>query len=217
MKITAIEPQKKNPRRVNVYLDGEFAFGLEHITAAWLRVGQELGDEKMAALQAEDARETTYQKALHFLSYRPRSSQEVRQNLSKRGCDETLVEETVCRLQRAGLVNDQEFARLWVENRSTFRPRSKSALRMELRRKGLSDEIIQSVLDESVDDEALAFESARKQARRYAGLEWPEFRQKLGAFLARRGFSYSTLAPVVSEVWKEIQTAEAGSIPENED
>jgi regulatory protein len=215
--ISAIEPQKRNPRRVNVYLDGEFAFGLEHITAAWLRVGQELSDEKVAALQAEDARETTYQKALHFLSYRPRSSQEVRQNLSKRGCDEALVEETVSRLQRAGLVNDQEFARLWVENRSTFRPRSKSALRMELRRKGLSDEIIQSVLDESVDDEALAFESARKQARRYAGLEWLEFRQKLGAFLARRGFSYSTLAPVVSEVWKEIQTAEAGSTSENED
>jgi regulatory protein len=215
--ITAIEPQKKNPRRVSVYLDGEFAFGLEHITAAWLRVGQELSDEKIAALQAEDARETTYQKALHFLSYRPRSSQEVRQNLSKRGCDEALVEETLSRLQRAGLVNDQEFARLWVENRSMFRPRSKSALRMELRRKGLSDGIIQSVLDESVDDEALAFESARKQARRYAGLEWPEFRQKLGSFLARRGFSYSTIAPVVSEVWKEIQTAEAGSISENED
>jgi regulatory protein len=88
---------------------------------------------------------------------------------------------------------------------------------MELRRKGLSDGIIQSVLDESVDDEALAFESARKQARRYAGLEWPEFRQKLGSFLARRGFSYSTIAPVVSEVWKEIQTAEAGSTSENED
>jgi regulatory protein len=216
-KITAIEPQQKNPQRVNLYLDGEFAFGLARIVAAWLKVGQELDEDKIAALQAEDARESTYQKALHFLSFRPRSSQEVRQNLIKRGCDETLVEETLGRLQNAGLVNDEDFARAWVENRSTFRPRSKAALRVELRQKGLSDEVIQSVLDEQVDEQALAFEAARKQARRYSGLEWPEFRQKLGGFLARRGFSYTTLAPVVSEVWKELQTADAGSTSYNEE
>ena len=82
---------------------------------------------------------------------------------------------------------------------------------MELRRKGLSDEIVQSVLDTQVNEVDLAFEAARKYARRLAGLEWPEFRQKLGGFLARRGFSYAAVAPVVSEVWKEIQTADAGS------
>ena len=216
-KITAIEPQQKNPRRVNVHLDGEFAFGLTAITAAWLKVGQELSDEKIAALQDTEAREVTYQKALHFLSYRPRSAHEVRQNLNKRGIEETLVEETIERLQQAGLVNDANFAQAWVENRNTFRPRSKSALRMELRQKGLSDEDIRSVLDRNVDEEALAVEAARKQMRRYAGLEWHAFRQKLGGFLARRGFSYTILAPVVSKVWKELQTADAGSKTENEE
>jgi regulatory protein len=210
-KITAIEPQKKNPQRVNVYLDGEFAFGLAYITAAWLKNGQDLSEEKIAALQAEDAREITYQKALHFLSYRPRSSQEVRQNLLKRGCDEELVEATINRLQNASLVNDASFARAWVENRSTFRPRSKTALRMELRKKGLDDDVIQSTLDDTVDEETLACEAARKQARHYATLEWPDFRKKLGGFLARRGFSYTILAPVVSQVWKEIRTADTGS------
>jgi len=209
-KITAIEPQQKNPQRVNIYLDGEFTFGLACITAGWLKVGQELSQEKIAALQAEDANELAYQKALHFLSYRLRSSAEVRQNLSKRGTPEPLVEETLNRLQRAGLVNDQEFARAWVENRNTFQPRSKSVLRMELRRKGLSDEIVQPVLDEQVNEKTLAFEAARKYARRLAGLGWPEFRQKLFGFLARRGFSYTTLSPIVSEVWKEIQTADDG-------
>jgi regulatory protein len=216
-KITAIEPQQKNPQRVNIYLDGEFAFGLARFTTGWLKVGQELSEEKVAALQVEDANEMAYQKALHFLSYRPRSSAEVRQNLTKRGTPEPLVEETLNRLQRAGLVNDQEFARAWVENRNTFQPRSKLALRMELRRKGLSDEIVQPVLDEQVDEEALAFEAARKYARRLTGLEWFEFRQKLSGFLARRGFSYTTLSPVVSEVWKETQTADAGSTSDNEE
>jgi regulatory protein len=216
-RITAIEPQQKNPQRVNIYLDGEFAFGLARITAGWLHVGQDLSQEKIASLQAEDASEMAFQKALHFLSYRPRSSAEVRQNLTKRGISEALVEETVTRLQGAGLLNDQEFAQAWVENRNTFQPRSKSALRMELRRKGLSDEILQPVLDEKVDEEALAFAAARKYARRLADLEWLAFRQKLSGFLARRGFSYSTLSPVVSEVWKETRTADNGEILNDKD
>jgi regulatory protein len=216
-RITAIEPQQKNPQRVNVYLDGEFAFGLAGIVAAWLKVGQELGNEKIVSLKAEDEREVTYQKTLHFLSYRLRSSAEVRQNLLKHGLSDALIEETVNRLQEAGLVNDEAFARAWVENRNTFRPSGKPALRMELRRKGLSDEIVQSVLDTQVNEEALAFEAARKYARRLAGQDRPEFRQKLGGFLARRGFSYAVIAPVVSEVWNENQTADAGSISENEE
>jgi regulatory protein len=215
--ITAIEPQQKNPQRLNIYLDGEFAFGLAAIVAAWLKVGQDLDEEKIANLKAADEREVTYQKALHFLSYRPRSSAEVRQNLVKRGISGSLIDEIVNRLQAAGLVNDEAFARAWVENRNSFRPRGKSALRLELRRKGLSDEIVQSVLDTQVNEETLAFDAARKYARRLAGLEWQEFRQKLGGFLARRGFSYTTLAPVVSEVWKEYQTADAGSISDNEE
>jgi len=216
-KITAIEPQLNNPQRVSIYLDGEFAFGLARFTAGWLKWGQELSEEKIAALQAEDESEMAYQKALHFLSYRPRSSAEVRQNLTKRGIPEALVNETVNRLQHAGLINDQEFARVWVENRNIFQPRSKSALRMELRRKGLSDEIIQPVLDEQVDEETLAFDAARKYARRLAGLEWLRFRLKLSGFLARRGFSYTTLSPVVSEVWKETQTADDGGTLDDKD
>ena len=216
-RITEIEPQQKNPQRVNIYLDGEFAFGLAAVVAAWLRVGQELGEEKIATLKSQDELEITYQKALHFLSYRPRSSTEVRQNLSKRGISESLIEEILNRLKSTGLVNDEAFAWAWVENRNTFRPRGKPALRMELRRKGLDDETIQSVLDAQGNEAALAFTTARKYARRLIGLEWPEFRQKLSGFLARRGFSYTTLAPVVSEVWKETQTADTGSISENEE
>jgi regulatory protein len=216
-RITAIEPQQKNLQRVNIYLDGEFAFGLAVVVAAWLRVGQELGEERIASLKTQDEREIVYQKALHFLSYRPRSSAEVRQNLSKRGISEALIEEILNRLQNTGLVNDETFAQAWVENRNTFRPRGKTALRMELRRKGLSNEIVQSVLVTQVNDAALALEAARRYARRLSGLEWPEFRQKLSGFLARRGFLYTTLAPVVSQVWKETQTADAGSLSDNED
>jgi regulatory protein len=217
-KISAIEPQKKNPRRVNVYLDGEFAFGLSKLVVAWLKVGQMLTEEKIASLQDEDEHEAVYQKALHFLSYRPRSTAEVRQNLKKHNVPEALIETTLERLQRSGLVNDEAFARAWVENRSEFRPRSKSALKMELRRKGLDDEIIQSVLVEGVDEEILALQAARKYVRRLAVLERSGFRVKLSGFLARRGFSYSTIAPVVSQVWQEMrQTADGREKIDNEE
>lgn len=204
-KITALTAQKRNPRRVNLYLDGEFAFGLERIVAAWLHVGQELSDERIASLQAEDSREAAYQKALRFISHRERTEAEIQQYLKEQRLPEEITGEVVERLRQSGLVNDQRFAQAWVENRSEFRPRSRRALAYELRQKGVDPDSIQEALD-GVEDSALAYEAALKQARKFELLDWPEFRQKMYAFLARRGFSYGTAAEVVSRVWDEIQS-----------
>ena len=206
-KITALVVQKRNPNRVNVHLDGEYAFGLARIVAAWLRVGQELDEEKLKRLQVEDARERAVQQALLFLSYRARSESEIRQNLRKHEMPEEVIEETLARLRQDGLANDGQFAQAWVENRSTFRPRSRRMLAMELRQKGLDDEAVSSAL-EDVDDEPLAYEAARKRASRLKGLEWADFRKKLSEFLARRGFSYPVIAPVVTRIWNETQKDE---------
>jgi regulatory protein len=206
-KITALDAQKKNPGRVNIYLDGEFAFGLARVVAAWLKVGQELSEEKVERLQLEDARERAFQQAMLFLSYRARSESEIRQNLRKHEMPETVVEHTIERLRQNGLANDKQFAQAWVENRSTFRPRSRRMLTMELRQKGLDDEAVKSAT-ENVDDEALAYEAAQKRAPRWKGLEWNEFRKKLSDFLARRGFSYSVTAPVVTRIWNEAHADE---------
>lgn len=209
-KITALEAQKKNPNRVNVCLDGEFAFGLARITAAWLKVGDALSEEKIAQLQGEDAREKAMQQALLFLSYRARSEKEIRQNLKKHEYPEDAVEHTLTRLRESRLANDNEFARAWVENRSAFRPRSRRALTMELRQKGLDEETVRQAVSE-VNEEALAYEAAQKWATRLKGpamnrsLEWSEFRRKLSDHLARRGFPYSTVASVVTRIWNEMR------------
>lgn len=206
-KITAIEVQKRSPNRVNVHLDGEFAFGLARIVAAWLRVGQELSEEKIQQLQLEDSRERAYQQAMLFLSYRARSEAEIRQNLRKHEIPEPVIEQTLERLRQGGLANDRQFARSWVENRSAFRPRSRRLMAMELRQKGLNNEAVASAVAD-VDDAALAYEAARKRVSRLKGLEWNEFRKKLSDFLARRGFSYSVIAPVVTRIWNEAHTNE---------
>jgi regulatory protein len=215
-KITALQVQKKNPNRVNIHLDGEFAFGLARITAAWLKVGDTLSDEKIAQLQTEDARERALQQALLFLSYRARSEKEIRQNLQKHEFSEEVIETTLEKLREGRLANDTEFARVWVENRNTFRPRSRRALTMELRQKGLDDETVQAAVA-GVDEEALAYESALKRASRIHRLEWGEFRKKLSEYLARRGFPYSVIAPVVTRVWNEAHAEETHFEHEDEE
>ena len=212
-KITGLQVQKKNPNRVNIYLDGEFAFGVARITAAWLKNGDELSDEKIARLLTEDSREWAYQQAMLFLSYRARSEKEIRQNLRKHEMSEDVIEETIERLRKAGLANDNEFAQAWVENRSTFRPRSRRALAMELRQKGLDDETVHSAVS-GVDEDALANEAAQKRLGRLKGLEWNDFRKKLSEFLARRGFPYSVIAPTVTRMWSETH-ADADHLGEN--
>jgi regulatory protein len=199
---------------VNIHLDGNYAFGLSRITAAWLKIGQELSEDKIASLQAEDSRERAYQQAMLFLSYRARSESEIRQNLSKHEIPQDVIEQTLERLRENRLADDNQFARAWVENRNTFRPRSRRALQMELRQKGLSDETSQSAL-EGLDEEALAYEAGLKKARRLQSEEWSEFRKKLSEHLARRGFPYSVIASVVSRIWKETHTEQQHDQEEN--
>ncbi len=201
-KITAIETDKRSPIRVKIHLDGEFAFNLTRLAAAWLKVGQELTEDKIAALQTADERERAYQQALVFLSYRPRSASEIRQNLRKHAFPETVIEPTLERLEAERLSDDRQFARVWVENRNTHRPRSRRALTLELRRKGIPEAAAQASLKD-LDDETLAYQAGLKKGRRMESLEWAEFRRKMSDFLARRGFSYSVLAPVVARLWNE--------------
>jgi len=201
-KVTALKIQKHHPNRVNVYLDNEFSFGLSRITAAWLQVGQELSPSKIAKLQAEDQREVAYMQAIRFLDYRPRSRAEVRRNLEKHAIPPEIINDVFKRLERSGLVNDARFAQDWVENRSEFRPRSRRALAFELRQRGLDDASIKIAL-EGLNEEVMAYQAAVKQSRRYEGLPLRDFNNKLGSYLARRGFSYEIIKQVVAKVWDE--------------
>ena len=202
MKVTALKLQSRNKSRVSVYLDGELAFGLAKIIAARLRVGQALDEQTIARLREADEVETAYEQALKFLSSRPRSEAEVRRRLREHEAPMPAVEVVLTRLNRAGLLNDQAFANYWVENRAAFRPRSKKALRAELKRKGVHDEALGQALAAANDAET-AYVLAARRAGRLRDLPRPEFRRKLGAFLARRGFDYETIEPIIEHVWTE--------------
>jgi regulatory protein len=204
-KITALIVQKRNKERVNVYIDGEFAFGLALIEAIRLHKGQELTDAEIERLRGLDEIEVAHEAALKFLSYRPRSVAEVRKRLQEKDLSAEAVEAVLGRLQEAHLLDDQAFARYWVENREQFEPRSARALRFELRRKGVPDGDISASLEE-LDEEDAAYRAARAQARRLNSLDIQNFRKRLGDFLLRRGFGYEVIKHAVNRLWEERET-----------
>ena len=201
-RITALKFQKRNRDRVNVYLDGRFAFGLAAIEAAHLRVGQVLSDEEIARLKERDQVERAVQRAMDLLSYRPRSEAEIRRRLRGKGHDEVTIAEAMDRLRRIGLLDDESFARYWVENRFQFNPRGVVALRQELRQKGVEDRIIEAVLAE-YDEEEAAARAVERAVRRLRHLDGPTFRRRLGDYLRRRGFSYDLIHPLVEQAVAE--------------
>lgn len=203
--ITALKAQKRNPERINVYLDGEFAFGLARIVAAWLHIGQVLSEERIERLRQEDALEAAYQRALLALSYRPRSEQEVQRKLTEAGYDEAVRQAVIERLRNGGLVGDEQFAQAWVENRQAFRPRSKRMLAAELRQKGVGNEEIEQALLGAVDDETMAYEAGARYARKLTAADWETFRKRLSGYLGRKGFGYETVSVAVRRIWQELR------------
>lgn len=202
-KITALETQKRNRKRVSVFLDGEYAFGLAAEEVARLQVGQQLSDDEIQGLLEADRLHTVYQRALRFLSHRPRSIQEVRRSLRDKGFSEDAVEATLVRLEQAGLLNDVEFARYWVEQRQDFRPRSIAMLRHELKQKGVPPAVISQALKD-LDEDELAYDTARRFAGRLSSLPLDEFRRKLSGYLARRGFPYAVIETAVNRLQSDL-------------
>lgn len=213
--VTNIEPQKKHPNRVNVFLDGTFAFGLANFVAAWLHTGQELSDEKIKELLLQEEREAAYQRALHFLSYRPRSVHEVKERLSTAGYEPEVIDNVLNRLAEHKYIGDIQFAQQWIENRAAFRPRSHRALQYELKQKGVQEDVIADALASAPDEESQARLAAEKYERRLQHLEWNVFRNRLAGRLGRLGFSYSVIKPILTETWQKYHSEGLNETMEN--
>lgn len=204
--VTALTPQRGRRERLNVFLDGEFAFGVEAEAAAraGLAVGMTLDEDAVARLRGEDEAARYRDDALRFLSFRPRSVVEVERYLRRRGADEASVAATLERLRGAGLVDDAAFARYWIENRGAFSPRGARALQAELRAKGVAPEGIDEALQETGEgEEERAYQAGRKRLRLFARLDEDEFRRRMYGFLQRRGFDYETARAATARLWSE--------------
>ena len=139
-------------------------------------------------------------KVYRFVSYRPRSEKEIRDYLHGKHASERDFEKITNQLRKQKLLDDSAFVKWWLEQRATFRPKGKRALRAELKQKGISDELIEEALSEDVDDLAQAKKAIQKKLKIYDRLPYLERKAKLSAFLARNGFSWEIIKQVVNQL-----------------
>ena len=216
--ITALRFQKRDKERVDLFLDGEYAFPLPALEAAQLRIGQQLSEQEIEEFKAIDLRSRGYNRALRFLAVRPRSQQEVRRNLQAyrprdgRRLSASQIDWIIAGLQEKQYLDDREFARFWVEQRNRFRPVAPRALRYELRQKGVDDSVAQATIDELCDATSACEAAARSRLYRWQEETNPaHFRSKVGSFLQRRGFDWEVARDVIDRIWQELEEARVPS------
>ena len=208
MKITALEPQVTNPERINVFVDGRFLLGVNAsvVFQMGLEPEQELEPVQLEELQSEAGLQQAVDRAYNYLSYRPRSREEVRRYLRRKETPPETIEAALARLDRLDLINDHSFASFWVESREQFSPRGARALKNELRMKGVEREVVEEMIDDEKDEER-ALRAGRKKALslvRIPGMDFATFRARLGSFLQRRGFGYEVSTRTIRALWKEL-------------
>jgi len=143
-------------------------------------------------------------KATRFLSSRPRSEKEIKNYLfKKRPKDEELRKEVLIELRALNLINDKDFVKWWLDQRSTFRPRGERLLIMELLNKGISKDLLEEMIKGKIEEIPLARKVILKKERALTDLPFFKKRQKIGDFLLRRGFSYETVKKILDEKLKK--------------
>lgn len=205
--ITALTIQKRDKERVNLFLDGVYAFSLALAVASGLQRGQRLSQAEIAALQHEDEIIRAYYHALRLLGFRPRSQVEITHRLEQKGYPPEVIGAALQRLADRRYVDDEAFARYWLEQRQRNRPRGVRAIGYELRQKGVEHDTIKQVLQD-VDEDASAWAAIEGKLNRWQGLDETAFRKKAMGFLSRRGFNYATVRGACQKAWDAITAAQ---------
>jgi regulatory protein len=202
--ITDLRAKKRTDKQLSMFIDGKFAISIDTEVAVkqGLKIGQEISDERIKDIAENVDYARCLNTAYRFLSYRQRSETEMKERLHRRGFEDSKIEIVINKLKEQNLLDDTAFAQFWKENRDMFRPRSQRLTRLELKKKGVADEIIKAVTDDS-DDIQTAYQVAQKKAQHLPNQDYEVFRRRLGEYLKRRGFGYTVISQTVKRIWQE--------------
>ena len=198
MKITAIKAQVKNPERVSIYVDEKYALSLNYsqLLDLKLRVGLEVDAQKIDELKKASDFGKAYERALNYAMIRPRSVKELRDYCWRKKWPPEDAEVIINKLVARRYVDDHNFARAWVESRALAGKISLRKLRLELKQKGITDEVITETLNQSEYSEAATLKNLIAKKRKLARFQ---DEQKLMQYLARQGFSFDTINSALHE------------------
>lgn len=199
MLITKIQRSRRERSRYDVYIDEKPALRVSEtiLVKSGIFAGGEIDQATVDALSAAERRESAYQQALSFISYRPRSSKEVLDKLVRKCFERDLAHHVVDLLKDQRFLNDIEFARMYVRDRLKGKPMGKALLRKKLMEKGISFQLSERVLKEYVteaDEEAAAktllTRKLRASAARFSKMDALTRQKRLMEYLVQRGFSF---------------------------
>jgi len=199
MLITKIQRCRRDRSRYDVFIDEKPALRVsDTLLVKWrISTGMEIDEPTFEKLSAAEKRESAYQQALNFVSYRPRSSREVFDKLAGKSYDRDVAVEIVDLLKDQHLLNDVEFARMYVRDRLKGKPMGRSLLRKKLMEKGISFQLSDRVLKEYVTDDdeeaaakALLTRKLRASATRFSKMDTLTRQKRLMEYLLQRGFSF---------------------------
>jgi len=193
--ITSVTAQK-NQKRVNIFIDGEYSFAidLDNFVCLGLKVNQELTQEEINEIIKKSEFQKCLDKTINFAMVRPRSIKEVKDYFRRKEVPESIHEEIFKRLEKLELVDDQKFAKWWVEQRLAFKLKSKKDLTFELRQKGISGQTIKNVLDDSeIDEVKIAKKLVAKKSYKWQKYNEKIRRQKISQYLVGKGFGWDVI------------------------
>ena len=206
--ITDIKQAVKNPNRANIFVNGKYRFSLDifQLTDLGVKIGEIFDEKEIQNLEQQSEFGKLYALALNYCLMRPHSEREIRDYLMKKtlskklrnkktgefyeksGVSKLSVEQVLARLKERKYIDDEKFARFWLENRNQRKGSSLKKLRAELLQKGVSGVIIEQVFAETSRNDSEEIQKIiDKKAKRY-----PD-QQKLVAYLARQGFSFDEI------------------------
>lgn len=206
--ITEISHQKKNKARVNVYIDGSFACGLEALTVVKnrLEAGMEIDEAELAAIQSESEGGRAFERAVKLCSVRPRTKKELRKFLRDKGYVKETIDETMNKLAEYGFCDDARFCADYVAAYKSKNGVNK--LRADLSRLGAEPAAIEAALEEIDEQEEAAFAAAERYIRTH-----PKFdMRKLKAHLYARGFEGSDISAAAARVEEEYDFSDSDEI-----
>lgn len=211
MVITKIERQKRNTRRVNLFIDGTFAFGIDEevFRKFALRCGDEVSEPLYRSMLLSEEGARAKQEALRFLSYRMRTEREIRSRLVEKEYPPETINKVVESLKQLNAVNDRHFAEVYLRDLQLKKPSGKRLGTQKLRSMGIPAEIIEEAITSSTDQEteqARAFKAAEQVIKRFqSGLQGKDRlkeQRRFTSYLARRGFEWSVISTVVNKYFR---------------
>ncbi len=200
IKITQIQPQKRNKNRVNLFTEEGFLTSLSYDSLLRFHIVEngDITEEELEQAKKDDTLKYAKEQAMNYVARAPKSQKQVEKNLEQKGIDQKCIEQTIKTMQKYGYIDDAFYARELI--RSYQKKLGQRAIRQKLRQNGIDERLISQLLDLP---EQTQFNAARKiiikQSARYRSIDQKKARQRMYAMLVRRGFSGEIIRKAMEE------------------